>query len=77
MILNRSVFRFTGGMMGKVLKIQFESLKIGDYFYMEESNGEMVVGNLGGVIFKSTGPLHSTINKNGHKTLAVLCDNIC
>lgn len=48
----RSTYRFVGGRRGRVSKINFESLRKGDYFFMEESNGAIVVSPHGNVIFK-------------------------
>ena len=49
----RTVSRFVGGRKGRASKIQFESLRKGDYFFLEESNGDMVVGLNGCFIFKA------------------------
>ena len=54
----RKTYRFKGGKKGKPILINFESLRKGDYFYMEEPKGEMVIGQDGKFIFRAkTNPI--------------------
>lgn len=48
----RTVYRFVGGRKGRASKIDFKSLRVGDYFFTEEPNGDIAIGNRGHVIFR-------------------------
>lgn len=49
----RTTYRFVGGRKGRVSKINFESLRKGDLFFLENPNKEMVISEDGFVIFKA------------------------
>lgn len=49
----RTVYRFVGGKKGRANKINFESLRKGDYFFMEESNSSMGQTLQGKVILRA------------------------
>ena len=49
----KTTYRFVGGKKGKASKINFESLRKGDYFFLEESDGSMFQTNQGRVILRA------------------------
>lgn len=49
----RTTYRFVGGRKGRISKINFESLKKGDYFFMENPNGDVVADHQGLFILKA------------------------
>lgn len=61
----RTTHRFVGGRKGRISQIKFESLKKGDYFYLENSNGEIVVDHQGMMIFRALSKAHRCPNYSG------------
>lgn len=49
----RTTYRLVGGKKGRASKINFESLRKGDYFFLEEFDGSMVQTYRGKVIFRA------------------------
>lgn len=63
----RTTHRFVGGKEGRASLINFESLRKGDYFFMNEPNGDIFRDPAGNVIFRAnTKPIKTAMVAPGN-----------